>query len=53
MPVCFIGTNHTTGATQEVLRLTLMETVGLNFDRVWEGTMSDIYYDQVFAEISW
>ena len=35
MPVCFIATNHTTGGN----------LIGLNFDRVWEGTMSDIHYD--------
>lgn len=46
MPVCFIGTNHTTGGNSGSPALDARgNLVGLNFDRVWEGTMSDIYYD--------
>lgn len=46
MPVCFIGTNHTTGGNSGSPALDAKgNLVGLNFDRVWEGTMSDIYYD--------
>jgi hypothetical protein len=41
MPVFYRQSYH--WRTQEVLRLTLMETIGLNFDRCGEGTMSDIY----------
>ncbi|MEZ0005240.1 hypothetical protein ABH942_000591 [Flavobacterium sp. 28YEA47A] len=46
MPVCFIGTNHTTGGNSGSPAIDAKgNLVGLNFDRVWEGTMSDIYYD--------
>ena len=46
MPVCFIGTNHTTGGNSGSPALDVKgNLIGLNFDRVWEGTMSDIYYD--------
>ncbi|RYY94089.1 MAG: S46 family peptidase, partial [Chitinophagaceae bacterium] len=45
-PVCFIGTNHTTGGNSGSPALDAYgNLVGLNFDRVWEGTMSDISYD--------
>ena len=46
MHVCFIATNHTTGGNSgspvfdKEGRL-----IGVNFDRNWEGTMSDLYYD--------
>lgn len=46
MPVCFIGTNHTTGGNSGSPAIDAQgNLIGLNFDRVWEGTMSDIYYD--------
>ncbi len=46
MPVCFIATNHTTGGNSGSPALDADgNLIGLNFDRVWEGTMSDIYYD--------
>ncbi|MCO6479287.1 MAG: S46 family peptidase [Phaeodactylibacter sp.] len=46
MPVCFIGSNHTTGGNSGSPAIDAHgNLVGLNFDRVWEGTMSDIYYD--------
>lgn len=46
VPVCFIGTNHTTGGNSGSPAIDANgNLVGLNFDRVWEGTMSDIYYD--------
>ena len=46
MPVCFIGTNHTTGGNSGSPTIDAKgNLIGLNFDRVWEGTMSDIYYD--------
>ena len=46
MPVCFIGTNHTTGGNSGSPVIDSKgNLIGLNFDRVWEGTMSDIYYD--------
>ncbi len=46
LPVCFLGTNHTTGGNSGSPAIDAQgNLVGLNFDRVWEGTMSDIYYD--------
>ena len=45
-PVCLIATNHTTGGNSGSPALDAYgNLVGLNFDRVWEGTMSDINYD--------
>lgn len=46
MPVCFLGTNHTTGGNSGSPAIDAKgNLIGLNFDRVWEGTMSDVYYD--------
>ena len=46
MRVCFIGTNHTTGGNSGSPVLDADgHLVGLNFDRCWESTMSDLYYD--------
>ncbi len=46
MPVCFIATNHTTGGNSGSPALDAYgNLIGLNFDRAWEGTMSDINYD--------
>jgi hypothetical protein len=46
LPVNFIATNHTTGGNSGSPALDKNgNLIGLNFDRVWEGTMSDIYYD--------
>lgn len=46
LPVCFIATNHTTGGNSGSPALNSNgELIGLNFDRAWEGTMSDINYD--------
>ncbi len=46
MPVCFIASNHTTGGNSGSPALDAHgNLVGINFDRVWEGTMSDINYD--------
>lgn len=45
MPLDFIATNHTTGGNSGSPALDVKgNLIGLNFDRVWEGTMSDIYY---------
>ncbi len=45
VPVCFLGTNHTTGGNSGSPAMDAYgNLVGLNFDRVWEGTMSDMYY---------
>lgn len=46
LPVCFLGTNHTTGGNSGSPALDAQgNLIGLNFDRVWEGTMSDMNYD--------
>jgi hypothetical protein len=46
-PVCFIAANHTTGGNSGSPVLDANgNLIGLNFDRVWEGTMSDINYNK-------
>ncbi|MDD4819323.1 MAG: S46 family peptidase [Flavobacteriales bacterium] len=46
LPVCFIATNHTTGGNSGSPAINANgELIGLNFDRLWEGTMSDLNYD--------
>ena len=46
IPVCFIATNHTSGGNSGSPVLNGKgELIGINFDRVWEGTMSDVAYD--------
>ncbi len=46
VPVCFLGTNHTTGGNSGSPAIDAEgNLIGLNFDRVWEGTMSDMNYD--------
>ncbi|MBR6330278.1 MAG: S46 family peptidase, partial [Bacteroidales bacterium] len=46
MPVGFIATNHTTGGNSGSPVLNADgRLIGLNFDRVWEGTMSDLLFD--------
>jgi hypothetical protein len=46
MPVCFLASNHTSGGNSGS---PVMDAdgrlIGINFDRNWEGTMSDVYYD--------
>ena len=45
-PVCFLATNHTTGGNSGSPVLNARgQLVGINFDRVWEGTMSDLAFD--------
>jgi Peptidase S46 len=44
--VCFIASNHTSGGNSGSPVLNAEgHLIGLNFDRNWEGTMSDIMYD--------
>ncbi|UTW61189.1 S46 family peptidase [bacterium SCSIO 12741] len=46
MHVCFIASNHTTGGNSGSPALNSSgELIGLNFDRTWESTMSDIMFD--------
>ena len=46
MHVCFIASNHTTGGNSGSPTLNGKgELIGLNFDRTWESTMSDIMFD--------
>lgn len=46
MPVCFIASNHTSGGNSGSPVLDADgRLIGINFDRNWEGTMSDIMYD--------
>ena len=46
MHVAFIAGNHTTGGNSGSPILNANgELLGLNFDRTWEGTMSDLIYD--------
>jgi hypothetical protein len=46
MPVAFIASNHTTGGNSGSPVINGNgELIGTNFDRVWEGTMSDYQYD--------
>lgn len=44
--VCFTGSNHTTGGNSGSPSLNAKgELTGINFDRSWESTMSDITYN--------
>lgn len=46
VPVCFIANNHTTGGNSGSPVLNAEgHLIGINFDRAWEGVMSDMQYD--------
>jgi hypothetical protein len=46
MRVCFIASNHTSGGNSGSPVFNANgELIGLNFDRTWESTMSDIMFD--------
>lgn len=50
VPVCFLATNHTTGGNSGSPVINADgNLMGINFDRVWEGTMSDIDFDPDFC----
>ena len=45
LPVCILSANHTSGGNSGSPALNSKgHLIGLNFDRVWEGTMSDFYF---------
>ena len=45
--ICFLGSNHTTGGNSGSPALDSKgRLVGINFDRTWESTMSDILFDE-------
>ena len=46
VPVCFTASNHTSGGNSGSPVINGNgELIGVNFDRCWEGTMSDIMFD--------
>jgi hypothetical protein len=46
VPVCFVASNHTTGGNSgSPVVNSEGQLIGVNFDRCWEGTMSDIQFD--------
>jgi hypothetical protein len=46
VPVCFIASNHTSGGNSGSPVLNADgHLIGINFDRNWEGTMSDYVFD--------
>ena len=46
VPVCFLASNHTTGGNSGSPVLNGNgELIGINFDRTWRSTMSDIAFD--------
>ncbi|MFO7368811.1 MAG: S46 family peptidase [Bacteroidales bacterium] len=46
IPVCFIASNHTSGGNSGSPVLNANgDLIGINFDRNWEGTMSDYAYN--------
>lgn len=47
MPVCFVASNHTSGGNSGSPVIDANgNLIGINFDRCWEGTMSDILFDE-------
>lgn len=50
VPVAFIASNHTTGGNSGSPVLDAKgRLVGINFDRIWEGVMSDLYYEPALS----
>ncbi len=47
VPVAFISSNHTTGGNSGSPVINAKgQLIGINFDRLWEGNMSDYYFDE-------
>lgn len=47
MPVCFLASNHTSGGNSGSPVINAEgHLIGINFDRTWEGTMSDFNFDE-------
>ena len=45
--ICFLGSNHTTGGNSGSPALDSKgQLIGINFDRTWESTMSDVLFDE-------
>jgi hypothetical protein len=46
VPIAFTASNHTSGGNSGSPVLNSKgQLIGTNFDRVWDGTMSDLYFD--------
>lgn len=46
VPVCFVATNHTTGGNSGSPVVNAEgHLIGVNFDRAWEGVMSDLMFN--------
>ena len=46
MPICFLATNHTTGGNSGSPVIDAEgNLIGINFDRAWEGVMSDLMFN--------
>jgi len=46
VPIAFTASNHTSGGNSGSPVLNCKgQLIGTNFDRVWDGTMSDLYFD--------
>jgi hypothetical protein len=46
VPVCFLATNHTTGGNSGSPVVNAEgHLIGVNFDRAWEGVMSDLMFN--------
>lgn len=46
VPVCFLATNHTTGGNSGSPVVNASgQLIGVNFDRAWEGVMSDLMFN--------
>ena len=50
VPVCFLATNHTSGGNSGSPVINGKgELIGINFDRTWLSTMSDIEFDETLC----